>query len=143
MQLRPRLLRGCGQSGQGGDDAAVAALDEKTLRRVPPPSIGMGQQVNELRRGEPSTPSSRDVSRCGLVHDPVDTAKARRFLEFVADDVIAEVLGDVRPLLDDAAIHIDDVERAVRRVGDPDRAEALVGGREKLSTLIRLADAQP
>src|SRR3954464_15274839 len=103
----------------------------------------MGPQPTELRRGEPSTRSSCGIPRCGLVHDTVDTAKARRFLEFVADDVIAEVLGDVRPLLDEAAIYIDDVERAVRRVGDPDRTEALVGRRDKFSTLIRLADAQP
>src|SRR5207237_8733366 len=99
-RVRPGLLRGCGRSGEGGDDAAVAALDEQPLRRVAPPSIGMGQQVNELRRREPSTRPGSDIARRRVMDDTVDAAKASRFFEFVVDDVIAQVLGNVRPLLD-------------------------------------------
>ena len=41
-----------------------------------------------------------------------------------------------------AAIHVDDVQRAVGRVGQIDRPEALVGRREELGVVVRLARPQ-
>ena len=72
------------------------------------------------------------------MHHAVDPAQPVRLLQLAVDDVIAQIFGDVGALLDDAAVHVDDVERAVGRVGEPHRPEALVRGGEELPFLVGL-----
>ena len=77
--------------------------------------FGCDSSLDQLRRRRRRQRRRRVAAR-RLVHDAVDAAEAGRLLELVREDVIAQVLGDVGALLDDAAIHVDDVERAVGRV---------------------------
>ena len=141
MKPRPPVLRAPGQLHQRGDDRRGTALDEQALCRVTPPSVGVRQRLDQLRRRDRLRHALRIPPR-RLVHDPVDAAVRVRGFQLVLDDVIAEVLGDVGALLDDAAVHVHDVQRAVGPVGQVDGTEALVGGREKLSPLVCLAGAQ-
>ena len=73
-----------------------------------------------------------------LVHDSIDAPVAERGLQLAREDLIAQVLGDVVAMLDDAVIHVDEVERAVRRVRQIHRPEALVGRGQELGALVRL-----
>ena len=59
-----------------------------------------------------------------------------------AEDVVAQIDRQGQPVLDDPAIHVDDVERAVGRVGEKDRPETLVGRGEELAAFVRLARPQ-
>ncbi len=77
-----------------------------------------------------------------LVHHAPDAAVPDRLFELARHDLIAQVLGDVTAVLDDAAIHVDNVERAVGRGRQVDRTEALVGGREEFAALVGLLPAQ-
>jgi len=61
------------------------------------------------------------------VDDAIDAAVRGWLLELVLDDVIAEVLRDIGALLDDAAVHVDDVERAVGSIREPHWPETFVG----------------
>jgi hypothetical protein len=76
------------------------------------------------------------------VHDTINPPEPGGLFQLVPDDVIAEVFGDVGALLDDPAVHIGNVERAVGGIGQPYRTEALVGGGQELAALISLPDAQ-
>ncbi len=78
------------------------------------------------------------VARRRLVHHAIDAAEPGRQLEIALFDLIAEIFGDVAPLLNDAAVHVDDIERAVRGVAQIDGAEPLVGGREEVGFRVRL-----
>ena len=60
------------------------------------------------------------------MHDAPDATEVDGQLEVVRLDVVAEVVGPVSAVLDDAAIHVDDEERAVGPRKQVDRAEALV-----------------
>src|SRR5690349_11474011 len=72
----------------------------------------------------------------------VNATKPRRLLELVSGDVIAKIFSDISALLDDAAIHVDDVERAVGRVRDPDGTEAFIGRGDEFSALVRFPHTQ-
>ena len=123
--------------GQRRHDGRVLALDQQPLRRVAPPAVRVRQRLHQASRTRrPTSPASdRGAScrgrrgRCG---------RSRSAARAVRDDVIAQVLGDEAAVLDDAAIHVDDVERAVGRVRQIHRPEALVGRRQELRRVVRL-----
>ena len=143
VQPRPPV-RGAAPASfaRSGDHRLVAALDEQLLRGVAPPAVRVRQRCHQLRAACAS-PARASVSRSRrLVHDAIDAAEPGRPFELVRHDVIAQVLRDVGALLDHAAIHVDDVERAVGGVGQEDRPEALVGGGEELRLVVGLARPQ-
>ena len=49
-----------------------------------------------------------------VVHHAIDAPVAARPIELARQDLVAQIFRDVCHVLDDAAIHVDDVERAVR-----------------------------
>ena len=114
------------------------ALDQQPLRHVAPPAVRVRQRLDQLRRRRASRtgPGCRASSSRGRRGKSVP---GRRCVQLARQDVIAQVHGGRRPVLDHAAIHVDDVERAVGSVGDVDRPEALVGGGQELGAIIRLA----
>ena len=57
----------------------------------------------------------RDVALRRVVNDPVDPTTTDRLFEMPRENLIAKVLSDESTVLDDAAIHVDDVERAIGR----------------------------
>ncbi len=77
-----------------------------------------------------------------LVHDTIDAAETNRRLQLAGDDLIAQVLGDVGPVLDEPTIHIHDVEGAVRSAREIDRPEPFVDRREELCPVIRLSSPE-
>src|SRR6476646_3157689 len=72
-------------------------------------------------------------------HDTVDASVVVRAFELVRFDLLTEVRRDQAMVLDDAAIHVDDVERAVRTGSEVDRTEALVGRSNEVSLRVRIA----
>ena len=72
------------------------------------------------------------------MHHTVDAPEPGRTLEPVLHDVTTEVLRHIRALLDDAAVHVHDIERAVGGIREVHRPEALVRGRDEFPSLVRL-----
>ena len=60
---------------------------------------------------------TRGVARRRLVHHAVDAAESGAAIEAALEDLIAQVFGDRDAVLDDAAVHVGDVQRAVGRTG--------------------------
>src|SRR5690606_23250611 len=75
-------------------------------------------------------------------HDAVDTSHADRRFEPALDDLIAQVGRYEDAMLNDAAVHIDDVQCAVRAVVQIDGTETLICRGEKLCALIGIARAR-
>ena len=65
------------------------------------------------------------------------------FSEIAGLDVVAQEIGPVDLFLHDAAIHVDDVERAVGRGQHVHRTEALVRRREDLPLVVAVDRLQP
>src|SRR6185436_14545959 len=95
----------------------VTALDEQPLRRVAPPAVRVRQRFNQRgsRGGRQRWPL---VASRGLVDDAVNAAEPSWLFELSREDLIAQILGDVATVLDDPAMHVDDVKRAVWRRGE-------------------------
>ena len=66
------------------------------------------------------------------VDDPIDASQTDRGVEVAGFDFVEEMAGHVEPVLDDAAVHVDDVEVAVGTVAEVNGAKSFVGGGEKL-----------
>ncbi len=92
----------------------------------------MRQHGHEIRRGS-SRRKRGHVAARALVDDAIDAPEVVRFVQLVREHIIAQVLRHVPLVLDDPAIHVHDIERAVWSDGEVDGTEALVGGREKFS----------
>jgi hypothetical protein len=60
------------------------------------------------------------------VHDPVDAAESGPLIEPALEDLIPQVLGDGDAVLDDAAVHVRDIQGAVGRVRRVHRPEPFV-----------------
>ena len=138
--LRLPVLRRAGQLRQRPDHRAFVALDELPLGEVAPPAIRVRQAFHQLGRAELRCRRC-GVPHRGLVHHPIDPAEPCRRFQLARDDVVAEILGDVGALLNHAAIHVDDVQRAVGRVGKVDGTEPLVGRGQELAALVGLSRA--
>jgi hypothetical protein len=59
-------------------------------------------------------------------HDTIDAAVLVGPFELVRLDLLAQVRRNQAVMLDDAAVHVDDVERAIRTGPEVHRTEALV-----------------
>ena len=68
----------------------------------------------------------------------VNAAKVHRLFEAARLDLLPQVARDVEAMLDDAAIHIDDVQRSVRPRVEVDRAKPFVRRSEKLRFVVRV-----
>src|SRR3954470_3520023 len=71
--------------------------------------------------------------------DAVDASVVVGAFELVRLDLLAEVRRDQAVVLDDAAIHVDDVECAVRTGTEVDRTEPLVGRSDEVGLRVRIA----
>ena len=94
-----------------------------------------GRRLGELRPG---------AGRLRLAHEAVDAAVADALVQLARQDLVAQVGRDIGPVLDDASVHVDEVEAAVRPRVEVHRAEALVGGRDEIDSVrvrVRRADA--
>ena len=76
------------------------------------------------------------------MHEPVDAAHADLFVEGVLLHGLAEIAAFLGPvsLLDDAAIHIGDVEGSIGRGVEIDGAEERVGRADELGLFVRIAE---
>src|SRR5262249_46601465 len=73
----------------------------------------------------------RPAHRFMAISDPPNTA----LIEAVAhalDILLLQITRDGRVVLDDLAVHVHDIERAVRADGEIDRPEPLIAGGQKL-----------
>jgi hypothetical protein len=68
----------------------------------------------------------RFAARLAGVHNAVNAPEADGGVEFTFENLFAKEGGDIMFVLQDAAIHINDVEAAVGTVDEINRAEALV-----------------
>ena len=142
VQPRPRIAGAGGQRGQRRRDRAIAALDEQPLRGVAPPAVRMLEHRDQigrrLRRERRTRPASRR-----LVHDAIDAPEPGRLDQAAGADLVLQVLRLVLPVLDHAAVHVGDVERAVRRRQQVHRPEPLVGRGEELAARMRVGRGEP
>src|SRR5262245_26684252 len=70
------------------------------------------------------------------MHDAVDATQMNRLLQPARFDLLPQVSRDVKTVLNNAAIHIDDIKRAVRSSVEIDGAEAFILRSEKLRFVI-------
>ena len=84
------------------------------------------------------SPSPAGTAPRRVVDDPEDPPLVNRRLQLAFDDVVAQVLGHVGHVLDDAVVHVDDVERAVRGSREVDGTEPLVGRGQELRLVVGL-----
>ena len=128
--------KGVGRTGglqglpQGRDRGSVARLDEQALGGVADPAGRMTEQVDARQRRGGHL--DRGDLRGLLRHDAPDAAAVDGLLQLAVLDVRDEVVRQEALVLDDPAVHIDDVDRAVGAVDDLDRPETLVGRSQEL-----------
>ena len=115
----------------------VVALDQQTAARYRATSRS---DATAPGRG---APASRTTT---MAAGPDGSCRARRgqmrprpdrLFELSREDLIAQILGDVAAVLDDAAIHVDDVERAVGRRRQVHGPETLVGRGDEFAAFGR------
>ena len=159
--MEPRdLVVGCPRELlERRDDRLVLLQDQQPLRRVAPPAVGMRQMRDELRGCFAIHPRCGEIRfdwrnrrladvrrRCGhrrpaVVPETPDPTMRRHLVQLVLLDLRAQVRARPGPLqfLDDAVVHVGDVERAVGCVADVHRTEQLVVARHELRTRIHVA----
>ena len=76
------------------------------------------------------------------MHEAPDAAVAVDLIQAILLDDLAEVAAFLDPaaLLDDAAVHVHEVEAAVGAVHHVDDAEVRIAGADELRLLVRIAD---
>ena len=112
------------------------------MRGVPPPSVGMGKVADPIDRGfvqHPRLGAGGEV----FVRQSVDSAESDFFVQFVGFNLFAQVGAGPGPggLLDNASIHIDDVEGAIRSRHHVYGPEQRVVGPDKLILIIRVGES--
>ena len=137
MQPRQRRRVGADPPGKQRHRGRILSLHQQPLRRVAPPLVRGGQRVDE--RGEVGVADPGRV-RGGQPlggHDAVDAS-----LVVAGADVerLLHRVGDPLGVLDDRAVHINDIQPAVRTGGHRDRPEPVVAPAEQLS--LRLVPAR-
>ena len=133
--------------------------DEQALCGVAPPAVRMRQVGDELRRrlgvharrrevrldsrhgraarrgaGVGLGRRRRDGGNADIAQTPDATEPWTDLVELVLFDLVAEVRARERPLrvLDDAVVHVGDVDRAVRPVADVHRPEQQIRAQDEL-----------
>ena len=132
-----RVIAGRGHLVERVHRATVAALHEQALRRVPMPRVGVSQERDELFAIQ-----LRKLGRCvvdgrSLVDDAVDPTKAKGLIQLSGIDLPAQVPADIGLVLDEPAIHVDEVQRTIRAGVRIDKTIAFVGRCQKLLAFIR------
>ena len=133
----PERVQAChGGSGRVGEQGAksggrggIAAFDEQALGGVTDPAVGMGETSDAV--GGASRQDHLGRSRLIVAHDAPDAALVDGRLKLTCLDVSHQVVRQEAGVLEHAAIHVHDVEGAVRSVGHHHRAETFIGGRKE------------
>ena len=111
---------------KGAGDGGVSAFDEEALSGFAAPGIGVSESGGEF-----GGCGCEEIGRGGrgvvLGDQTVDTAHAEGFFESAFFDLVAKESGDEDAVLENAAIHIDNVEGAVGAVIEVDGTKAFVG----------------
>ena len=131
VQPGKRVAAGSEHLPQGRHGRRIVSLHEEPLGGVAPPLVGMPQSLHERRQLGPG--QCRAYRRQPLPgNDPVDSPLVvpgpqveRRF------DRVRDPLG----VLDDLAVHVDDVERPLGSGCHRNRPEPVVTPRQKLGSL--------
>ena len=120
-----------------GHDGDIAPQDEELLGGVAPPAIGVGQVLDPLGRRLVEHARLRAGLEI-LVTQAIDPAPPNLLLQIVGLDLFTQVRAFAGPigLLDDAAIHVDDVESAIGRGDHIDGAEEGIGRADEFAVLI-------
>ncbi len=124
------------QGAKGGGRCRVAAFDEQALGGVTDPAVGMREASHAL--GGASWQDRLGRGRLIVAHDAPDAALVDGRLELTRLDVGHQVVSQEARVLKHPAIHVHDVEGAVRTVGHHHRAEAFVGGRQEFRAGVRV-----
>ncbi len=118
------------QSFERRNRRAVLFFDQETMGGIAPPAVVVGQvlhQFGHFRRGEPGPGvASLEVLRRDPPEAPVGFA-------FAPVDFVNQLGGDPVRVLDNLAVKIDDVKRAIGPVGEKDRMKPAIGGGEELT----------
>ena len=125
--------------GERGHDALVLFQDEQLLRGVAMPAVRMREGLDELRgRGVEQFGSGHGLGR--VMHETPHTTAVDDLVHAVLEDHFAQVAAFLRPvsLLDDAAIHVADEERAIGRGFHIDGAETGVRAAQELALWMRI-----
>ena len=106
-------------------------LDEETLRGQPPPPVRVGERVEEFAGARAVVAAEVGVPgrQSGGRHDPVDAAPVVALVEV---EFRLHPVGDPLGVFDDAAVHVQDVQRSLRPHRQVDRSEQRVGRGEEL-----------
>jgi len=137
VQPRTRRRVGAEPDGEQRPRGLILSLDQQSLRRVAPPLVGGGQDVDERgERGVTEPGRARGGQPLGG-HDAVDAS-----LVVAGADVerLLDRVGDPLGVLDHRAVHVDDIQPAVRTGGQRDRPEPGVAPAEQLR--LRLVPAR-
>ena len=123
------------------NDRRVLLEDEQLLRGVTPPSIRVAEVRDQLRCRLVQHPRPRAIAVDAVVCQAPDAAVAHDLVELILLDLFPQVGAGLGPFafLDDAAVHVRDVERAVGRNRLVDGAEQRVGGANELGSGIDVA----
>ena len=119
-------------------EGGAAPLNDEALGGVPPPAVRVAEEFYEILGGEGLEFGSFPAGLV-LVTNAIDAAvSVARSLQFAAEDLLAQIAGDVGLVLNDAVIHVENVEAAIRGGVGVDWPEALVGGGEEFLFTIRV-----
>ena len=106
-------------------------FEQHALREIAHRAVAIAQGIDE--RLEVAGGPSRRLRRRVFGGDAPDAAKPDRSGEPALVDLLPQEGRHVGLVLDDAAVHVRDVERAVRTDRERHRPEPLVGAREELA----------
>ena len=125
---------------EGGGDGLIGAEDEQLLSVVTPPAVGVFEVGDKLLRRFVEH-LGKGAGREVVVDEPVDASALDVFGEAVVIDDAAQVAAGLGPvaLLDDAAVHVNNVEGSVRTGLGVHRAEVRVGRADELAAGIGVA----
>ena len=125
---------------EGRDDGTVLLQHEQLLRRVSPPSVRVVQVGYQLRRRLVQHSRLRAIARDPVERQPPDASVAKYLVQLVLLDLLPQIGSRHRPrcAFDHAAVHVGDVENAIRTGGDVDRAEQRIERANELRERIRV-----
>ena len=143
MQPRPPILRVARRAcGSARHDRSCRRARRAAAARYRATSRSDATASRPARRPRRLRRARRTESRARrFVDDAIDPAESGGLLQPAREDLVAQIHREREAMLDDPAIHVGDVHRAVGRVREEDRTEALVGRRQELAALVRFARA--
>ena len=142
---RPKSMHASHRSGEGrvlgerdqrGVDCSVrGGFHKQALGGLAAPGITAGEFGHEFGRGHRGKFLGRRDSGA-FRGDAPDASEREGLIEATLHDLLAQVGGQRDAVLDDAAVEIDDIERAVGAREQVDRAETLVGRSQELRLVV-------